>query len=299
MKRRTFIKEAALIGAGISIGTGALAACNNERRKSTLMVADHSEFGIQLWSVRDQMKEDPKATLTQLASYGYTQIESFEGGSGMFWGMSPKDFSTFLQDLGMKLVSSHANVFEGLEEKAARAAESGMKYLICPWLGPKETLDAYKEAADFFTQCTEICEKAGVTFGYHNHDYSFLPLDEQIPQDILMKNTPESMMYEMDIYWVVAAKQKPQYWLDKYKGRWQIIHCKDREDLPFDQKDASIELGKGVVDFNQVQRAYAAGDVKYLIVEQERFGKYTPMEAAEKNAKYLQELLSGKIIPKW
>jgi sugar phosphate isomerase/epimerase len=299
MKRRTFIKEAALVGAGISLGTGALAACNNERKKSTVMVADNPEFGIQLWSVRDQMKENPKATLTELASFGYTHIESFEGGDGMFWGMSPKDFKNFLQDLGLRAISTHANVFERLEEKAALAAESGMEYLICPWLGPKDTIDEYKEAADFFAKCTTICEQAGIKFGYHNHDYSFLPLEEMIPQDVLMKNTPDTMMYEMDIYWIVAAKQKPQYWLDKYRGRWHIVHCKDREDLPFDQKDASIELGKGVVDFNLVQRAYAAGEVKYLIVEQERWPKYTPMESAQKNAKYMKELLSGKIIPKW
>jgi hypothetical protein len=33
-----------------------------------------------------------KGVLKQLSSYGYKQIESFEGGKGMFWGMSNTEF---------------------------------------------------------------------------------------------------------------------------------------------------------------------------------------------------------------
>ena len=41
-------------------------------------------FGLQLYSVRDDLPKDPKGVLKQVASFGYKQIESFEGKDGMF-----------------------------------------------------------------------------------------------------------------------------------------------------------------------------------------------------------------------
>ncbi|HET9746855.1 MAG TPA: sugar phosphate isomerase/epimerase, partial [Chitinophagaceae bacterium] len=67
-------------------------------------------FGIQLWSVRDDLTKDPKGVLKQLASYGYKQIESFEGSKGMFWGMTNTEFKTYMDELGMKIIASHCDI---------------------------------------------------------------------------------------------------------------------------------------------------------------------------------------------
>src|SRR4029079_19583019 len=98
-------------------------------------------YGLQLYTLRDVLPKDPKDVLTQVASFGYKQIESFEGQKGMFWGMSNTEFKKLMDDLGMKIVASHCDIKKDFDRKAAEAAEIGMNYLICPYLGPQKTLN--------------------------------------------------------------------------------------------------------------------------------------------------------------
>ncbi|HEX6847382.1 MAG TPA: sugar phosphate isomerase/epimerase, partial [Chitinophagaceae bacterium] len=129
MKRNEFLKlSGGLALAGLASKSG-FAALTSEAAKV-------KNFGIQLWSVRDDMGKDAKGTLKQLASYGYKQIESFEGAKGMFWGMSNAEFKSYMDELGMKIIASHCDIDKDFEKKAADAAAIGMKYLICPWKGP-------------------------------------------------------------------------------------------------------------------------------------------------------------------
>ena len=86
--------------------------------------------------------------IRQVASAGYRQIESYDGPQGMFWGMSNTDFSKFTADLGMSVIGSHTDITKDFEKKVEEAAAIGMKYLICPWLGPQKTLDEYRQKAD-------------------------------------------------------------------------------------------------------------------------------------------------------
>jgi hypothetical protein len=46
-------------------------------------------FGIQLYTLREVLPAAPDAVITQLAAFGYKQIESYEGPMGMFWGNHP------------------------------------------------------------------------------------------------------------------------------------------------------------------------------------------------------------------
>src|SRR3954451_24675066 len=103
-------------------------------------------IGVQLWSVKDVLENDLKGTLQKLASIGYKEIESFPGKKGHYYGMEPKEFKTMLNDMGLKLVSSHfgsgsrqgkqdgwqqATMLQNLDELVAKAAETGQKYLTC------------------------------------------------------------------------------------------------------------------------------------------------------------------------
>src|SRR3712207_6702857 len=77
---------------------------------------NNNKFGLQLYSLRDDLPKDPKGVLQQVASFGYKQLEGFEGGQGIFWGMKNTEFKSFIGDLGMKMVSSHCNYKENLEQ---------------------------------------------------------------------------------------------------------------------------------------------------------------------------------------
>jgi sugar phosphate isomerase/epimerase len=249
-------------------------------------------FGIQLYTLRDDMPKDPKGVLKQLASFGYKQVEGFEGSMGIYWGMTNTEFKKYMDDLGMVFVSSHCDINKDFEKKANEASAIGMKYLICPYLGPQKKLDNFKKFADKFNQLGEVCKKAGIRFAYHNHDYSFQPLEGQMPQDVMMQNTDAALVdYEMDIYWVVTGGQDPLVWLKKYPNRFRLCHIKDRlKDAPLSEKEASCDVGTGSIDFSKILHEGAAQGMQYYIVEQERYDNSTPIQSAERDAAYLKTL---------
>jgi sugar phosphate isomerase/epimerase len=225
--RRTFLRAGGYLLGGITLGglMAPLYSCETNSGTSAETDADTTAtepaagqdpkltlpaFGIQLWTVKELMAQDPKGTLEKLASYGYNQIESFDGEKGMWWGMKPDEFSSFIDGLGMKLVASHCNVKENLEQKAAEAAGIGLAYLIDPYEGPQENPDAYRRLAENFNRYGQVCKDAGVGFSYHNHDYSFKEVEGVMPQKLLMDETDPGLVdFEMDIYWVVTAGEDP------------------------------------------------------------------------------------------
>jgi sugar phosphate isomerase/epimerase len=284
-QRRDFIKTVGLATAGLTLPfTGKSNLLDNFAAYKKL-----SAFGIQLWTVKSEMGADAKGTLAKLAGYGYKQIESFEGPSGMFWGMKNTDFKKYMDDLGMNLISSHCNNTVDFERKAAEAAEIGVKYLICAYKGPQKSIDNFKAFNDEFNKCGEICKKNGIRFAYHNHDYSFKIIDGQIPQTVMMDGTDASLVdFQMDIYWVVAANEDPQAWLKKYPNRFKLCHVKDQIKTATDIE--SCQLGKGTIDFKSILVTAKKQGMQYYIVEQEAFTGSTPIESAAIDAAYMKTI---------
>lgn len=254
-----------------------------------------SHTGIQLYSVRDEMSKDVRHTLERLSSFGYDTIEGYDGGRGIFWGMQNTEFKSMTSDLGLNFVSSHANVFENLEQQAAQAAEIDMKYLICPWVGPQESMDDFRRLADEFNRIGQVCKDQGVKFAYHNHGYTFELLEGQMPQDYLMDNTdPDLVDYEMDIYWVVVPGQDPQAYLERYSNRFKLGHIKDRRrDAAPGEANASTVIGTGSIDFPPIIETAKDNGMEYFFAEQERYDDTTQLESAEKNAQYLKNVQIG------
>ena len=285
MKRNEFLKlSGGLALAGLASKSG-FASFAGEAGKL-------KNFGIQLWSVRDDLAKDPKGVLKQLASYGYKQIESFEGAKGIFWGMSNTEFKSEMDNLGMKIISSHCDINKDFEKKAADAAAIGMKYLMCPYKGPQKDLDAFKKFADEFNQKGEICKKNGIRFAYHNHDYSFANMNGEMGQDVLMKNTDPGLVdFELDMYWVVAAGQDIETWLKKYPKRFRLCHVKDRKKgAPLTDKDESVVVGTGSINYPKILKTAKKYGMEYYIVEQEKWEGTTPMQAAQADAAYMKTL---------
>jgi sugar phosphate isomerase/epimerase len=285
IERREFLKKTAIATTGIMLSSY-LPSC-----KSASISKDvRDNFGLQLYTLRDVLPNDPTGVIKQAASFGYKQIESYEGPKGMFWGMKNTEFKKLMDDLGMKIVSSHCDINKDFDRKAAEAAEIGMKYLICPYLGPQKTIDDFKKFAATFNQRGETCKKNGIRFGYHNHDYGFIPVDGQLPQDVMMQNTDKNLVdFEMDIYWVVAAGQDPIAWIDKYPERFKLCHIKDRKKgAPLSQRDASVDLGTGSIDFKAILKEAGKKGMEYYIVEQEAYENTTPLAAAKSDADYLK-----------
>ena len=296
--RRQFIKKSAVIGAGAFLP---LQFCTSPKKEentgieAVVLAAKGilDDFGIQVYSVKENMAEDAVATIRALASYGYTQIEGFDGGKEIFWGMKNTAFKALMDDLGLDFIASHADTFKNLELQAELASAIGMKYLICPWVGPQKSMDDFKRLADDFNKQGEICKQHGIRFAYHNHGYTFEELEGQIPQDYLMQNTdPELVDFEMDTFWVYTAGKDPIDYIKRYPGRFTLGHVKDKSgELDFKEPNGSTLIGKGIMDFPQILRAGMDNGMKYFIVEQERFDGTNPMDAAEKNAAFMKNLV--------
>ena len=288
--RRSFLKVSAALGSGYLLmqATGCHA--------SSKMSGKDKPFGLQLYTLRDDMAKDPKGTLKKVAEFGYKQIESFEGANGMFFGMGNKGFKQYMDDLGMTIVTSHCNINKDFEKKAAEASEIGMKYLICPSNGDQKTVEGYKKAAALFNEKGAICKKAGLRFAYHNHEYEFKKVDNQFPLELMIQNTDKDLVdYEMDIYWVVTAGEDPIEWMKKYPSRFKLYHVKDRKkDIPNTTRAAFTTLGDGKIDFFAIAKLAEKNGNPYYFVEQDQ-SDIPALDAVQKNARYLKEVLLPKI----
>lgn len=299
--RRDFLKKSGLFASAFAFGS--FASCNNETKPTDNNTDSPStsapvtptekplgDFGLQLYTLRDDLPKDPKGVLKQVAGFGYKQLEGFEGAKGLWWGLTAAEFKKYLDELGVTMVSSHCDWRKNLEKKAAESAEVGLKYLIAPAIGKQKTLDDYKKIAAEFNAAGEICKKNGLRFAYHNHDYSFVQQDGQFPQDILMTNSDASNIdFEMDIYWVVTAGADPEAWLKKYPNRFRLCHVKDRsKTAKAEDHDASVDLGTGAIDFKKILKTASENGMQYYIVEQEKYENSTPLKSAEVDASYLK-----------
>ena len=278
--RRDFLRNTALAGMAMSIPF---------KQELFAMTPAGKPFGIQLWTVKEALAKDPLAVLQHLSASGYKQIESFEGDKGIFWGMKNTAFKKTMDDLGMKIVSAHCDPIKDFERKAAEAGEIGMKYLICPWVGPQDSLDKYKKLADQFNTCGEIAKKNGIRFAYHNHDYSFKVLDGVVPQDLMIQNTNPSLVdFELDMYWAVAAGVDPIAYMKKFPNRFKLVHVKD---LAHTSKGhESCVIGKGTINYKAILSEAAQQGVQYFIVEQEEYTGTNELDAAKADAAYVSTL---------
>ncbi len=285
--RRSFIKQTSLLALSLPLLKSNLFAGSNRKKLPAI--------GIQLYMVKEDMEKDAAGTLAQIGKMGYTQIESFGGNKGIFWGTSNKDFNSLAQHNGLKMISSHyAGDAEGFEKTAAEAAEIGMKYLIYPWKGPQKTIDAFKRIADEFNGYGAICKKNGLRFAYHPHDYPYKPVDGQLPIDVLLANTDKELVdFQMDFYYTVTEGQDPEAYIKKYHPRFRLCHMRDvlKERLPVgSDEESACDLGHGIINYPHLLSTGLANGMEYFFVEQSRFFHETPLQSAKFNADYLQHI---------
>ena len=283
--RRKFIRQSTLLLAGS--GMASLFQCSPSVEQTTKITRP---FGIQLYTLRDIIGDDFRGLLSNLASFGYTQIETFEGSQGILWGMEAADCKAYMDDLGLSMVSAHCDINKDFEQKVETAVAMGMKYLVCPYLGPKDSMDDFKRWADTFNEKGKICKENGLRFAYHNHDYSFKVLDGEIPQTVMMENTdPDLVDFELDMYWAVVAGEDPLAWMEKHPGRFKLSHIKDRSKEPFgDEGQQSVDLGTGIIDYRTIVPKALELGMEYLLVEQEYYPNGSSLEAAKVDADFMK-----------
>ncbi|MBC9797252.1 sugar phosphate isomerase/epimerase family protein [Sinomicrobium weinanense] len=288
MKRRDFVKNTGLLTAGaFAMGHTGLAA--NILKDKTI-----NPFGVQLYSVRDVLPKDPKGVMGQLAAMGYKQFESYSGKEGFLWGLSPKEMKTFLGDIGVDMVSTHFNYMgvadkpDKLKKNIEMAEGAGLKYLLSPYIGAQKSWDDWKRIVETLNKVGEEVNKAGLKFGYHNHDYSFKPLEGKLPQEYLLEHTdPNHVMFELDLCWIDVAGVDTAAHLKKYGNRYELCHVKDYNIE--NGKPVQCDLGKGSVDMKNTLKSALKSSIKYFMVEQEEY-PVSSLESLKHDAAYMKAL---------
>lgn len=273
--RREFIRTTS----GIALGTLALPYLSYGVKVKNV--------GIQLYTVKDAMLSDAKGTLKILSDIGYKELESARSEKGNYYGLAPKEVKAICKDLGMNMRSGHVHIDENWEKSVAQAVEAGQEYLVCSSLPSNgQTVDNYKKVADTFNKAAEDCKKAGLKFGYHNHEYEFDEVDGEVLYDILLENSdPKLVLMELDLGWVIVTGNDPVDYFKKYPGRFPLWHLKDMKK----EHPESTEFGKGQVDIKKMMQNAKSSGMKYFFVEQEEYAE-DPIKSIRHNFDYLKKL---------
>lgn len=244
-------------------------------------------IGVNLYSLREPMGLDPIGTLAQLAKIGYKVIESAPSAKGNYYGLKAKEVKQIMQDLGLILASGHAIINADWQKSIDEAAEAGQEFLLAPMLPTRgQSVDNYKKAAETFNKMGEACQKSGVTFGFHNGIAEFEKENGLVLYDVLLDNTDATLVkMELDLGWAMVAGAKPEYYFEKYPGRFPLWHIKDIKK----DKDESIEFGRGKIDFVEMLQKQQQSVMKYMFVEQEHLTQ-PAIDTMRVNFQYLERL---------
>ena len=286
ISRRSFIQTSAALTAAVSFPVSSL-------------VPKEKPIGIQLYSVREDMLENPDKTLKALARAGYNFVESFSNpkekmgyANGKIWGLTIPEFKKMMKEYELKMPSSHTSfsskdydtktkdITDEWKKYVEDALRLGQRYIIsASWDdADRKTPEAAKKFCDLLNTVGLYCQNQNIRFGYHNHTFEFEKLGDELLYETLLKNTdPTLVAQEMDWGWAVAAKQDPVEWFKKYPGRFELAHVKDVDN---DDNKKSTIIGLGKVDFPNILDNIKKGGVKYLIVEIEDYEK-SPIEDAK------------------
>lgn len=257
------------------------------------------EIGVQLYSIRDVIGNPEAYALNHeeafkaLAQMGYTSVEAACYSDGKLYGVDPEQYKADLEAAGLKSLSTHIGRNLSDEELAsgdftesmkwwdqaiAAHKAAGCKYVVCPSFAVPQTLAGLKTYCDYFNAIGAKCKENGMLFGYHNHSHEFNKVEDKVIYDFMLENTnPDSVFFEMDVYWAVMGHAAPVEYFKKYPGRFTMLHIKDYR-----------ELGEsGMVGFDAIFNNAGLAGMKDFIVEIEAFTKGDWKESMKACADYL------------
>ena len=274
---------------------GALAAVAACRRGASAMDTTASiaaarrrlgPIGIQLYTVRDQMRADMSGTLARLAQIGYKEVE-FAG----YFGRTPAQVKEMLTQHGLASPSTHVSIELARQDKTLDdAVATGHRYVTVPSL-PRSALataDAVRRTADEFNAIAARAQSRGLRFAFHNHDAEFRPVDGIVPFDVLVNGTDASLVFfQVDVFWMVKGGRDPRAFIGDHPARVPMLHIKDSAGPP---THAQVDVGAGTIDFAGILRedASRANMIKSVFLEHD--SPADPMVFAKTSFDYMSNL---------
>ena len=244
------------------------------------------EISVQLYSVREEMQNDPAGTLAKLAEFGYRNVEP-PGYSGM----SAENFAQILQAAGLQAPSIHGNLPVGDEKnKVIEEAQAlGTRYIFTggPALGwdSWNNLDGIKKAADLYNRAAANASPHGLLIGFHNHDMEMADIEGEPAYRHFLRFTDPEVMWEIDTYWVQVGGLDPAAVVKEAGERAEVLHIKDG---PGVKEKPMVAVGDGIMDIPAIIKA--ASQTKVMCIELDNCAT-NMLEALRKSYEYLSKIL--------
>lgn len=263
----------------------------------TAWAASLNTIGVQLYTVRNIIEKDPAGVLKQIDEIGYREAECTQGNLDKIWDA--------LKATRLKPVSVHLDnaIFAPDRHEQLVAAIGNMKargfsYAVYPYVPPAQRhgADTFKELADTLNRAGAECKKAGLKLCYHNHAFEYQTYGSQYGLEMLMDALDKNLVgLELDAFWASVGGHDPVELLQKYSGRVDLLHIKDKQagtPVQFNErvpKTAFKEAGKGVIDWAKVLKAAHTAGVKHYFVEQDQT-EGNPIDSLRVSYQYLHGL---------
>ena len=264
------------------LGASAMAAASVLAPRLTWAAESHriEKVGLQLYTVRDDMKRDFDGTIAKVASIGYKEVE-FAG----YFDHTPQQVRATLDKNGLVAPSVHVDykslAVDKFPQVIADSKVIGHEYIVMPWIDEdvRKDPDGWKRSAEIFNRSGEACKKAGLQFAYHNHHFEFVQVNGKYAYDIILEATdPKLVQMEMDLGWMTVARQDPMKYFARYPGRFPLVHVKDVKSVPpvvtpgvpvdFEKVFPEMtSVGDGIIDWKKIFEHSEEAGIKHYFVE--------------------------------
>ena len=276
MDRRTFVGALGAAGAASVLPFG-----------GTVFAQEKLEtIGVQLYTVRSQMKASVEKTLAEVAAIGYQEVE-FAG----YFNRPPRAIRELLKRNGLQAPAAHIGIdlLRGPWNRTLDdSSEMGHKYLVVAWLDAKdrENVAAIKKTADLFNKAAEDAKRYKIRLAYHNHEFEFKEVEGRRMYDLLLEHTdPKLVQMEMDLYWIIKGGGDPAAYFARWPERFPMVHVKDSGPPP---DRAMTEVGSGVIDWGEIFAQRKQAGIKHFFVEHDE--PKDPMQSVATSYRYLRAL---------
>jgi sugar phosphate isomerase/epimerase len=239
--------------------------------------------GLELYSVRDALKQDPQGTVRSVAEMGYECVE-FYAPYYEWTDSQAKEMRKLLDDLRIRCYSTHNDQEYFASDKIQRARDLnlilGSKYLVMASAELQGGPDTWKSLADTLNSAAEQLDSSGLKVGYHNHKPEFTPVGGTRPIEVLAKNTNPLVMLQLDVGTCLEAGADPVAWIRANPGRIRSLHLKDWSSDP--SKGYKVLFGEGDAKWKDIlTAAESVGGVEFYLLEQEG-SRFSEIETARR-----------------
>ncbi len=271
------------MGAGLGGSLGTLGANGAASSQGSRRI---ERIGLEVYTVRNELKKDFEGTLAKVREIGYDEIEF---GPFPTPDVSIERMQAAVSKTGLRAVSGHVSpqhLEDGLERLIEQARTVGLTDLVCSSLSPEDShrLEDYRMFAHRLSKGGALAKAGGLRFGFHNHEKEFRRIDGTVIYDLILAETdPESVFMQMDLFWITLGGGDPLAYFSRYPGRFRSVHVKD-----MDARRGMVDVGSGTIDFARIFAHREQAGIEHYFVEHDE--PASPFESIRRSHDYLRQL---------